>query len=72
MNNVPSNVQKKGLQTMNEKDVKKETEKSKITKILVQSVIYIFLFVIAIIVIVASAACKNEDQNNDPPATVKA
>jgi hypothetical protein len=31
MNNVPSNVQKKGLQTMNEKDVKKETEKSKIT-----------------------------------------
>ncbi|MBE6648068.1 MAG: carbohydrate ABC transporter permease [Ruminococcaceae bacterium] len=36
---------------MNEKDVKKETEKSKITKFLVQTVIYLFLFIIAIIVI---------------------
>jgi len=51
MNNVPSNVQKKGLKAMNEKDVKKETEKSKITKFLVQTVIYLFLFIIAIIVI---------------------
>lgn len=51
MNNVPSSVQKKGLKAMNEKDVKKETEKSKITKFLVQTVIYLFLFIIAIIVI---------------------
>ena len=53
MNNAPSNVQlkAKGLKAMNEKDVKKETEKSKITKILVQAVIYVFLFAIAVIVI---------------------
>ena len=53
MNNAPSNVQlkAKGLKAMNEKNVKKETGKSKITKILVQAVIYIFLFTIAIIVI---------------------
>ncbi len=41
----------KGLKAMNEKNVKKETEKSKIVKFLVQAVIYIFLFAIAIIVI---------------------
>lgn len=53
MNNVSSQAEKqtKGLKAMNEKNVKRETEKSKAVKIIVQAVIYIFLFVIAIIVI---------------------
>lgn len=49
MNKVPQN--NSSIKTMTEKNVKKETEKSKIVHIAVQIVIYIFLFSIALIVL---------------------
>ncbi len=49
MNKVPQNSS--SIRTMTEKNVKKETEKSKIVHIAVQIVIYVFLFSIAIIVL---------------------
>ena len=49
MNTVPSNTKK--VKTMTEKNVKRETEKSKFVQIGVQIVIYAFLIAIAIIVL---------------------
>ena len=49
MNKVPQN--NSSIRTMTEKNVKKETEKSKIVHIAVQIVIYVFLFSIALIVL---------------------
>ena len=48
MNNASNNST---LKTMTVKDIKKETEKSKVVKILVQIVTYVFLFAIALIVL---------------------
>ncbi len=49
MNKVPQ--KNSSIKTMTEKNVKKETEKSKIVHIAVQIVIYVFLFSIALIVL---------------------
>ncbi len=50
MNTVPQK-NNTSIRTMTEKNVKKETEKSKVVQVIVQIVIYLFLFSIALVVL---------------------